>query len=63
MRRSVLLFISYFIFSLVEAQVNLPSFFSDNMVLQQQTECYIWGTADKGKSVVVITSWDKGDGR
>ena len=59
MRRSVLLFISYFIFSLVEAQVNLPSFFSDNMVLQQQTECNIWGTADKGKSVVVITSWDK----
>ena len=59
MRRSVLFFISYFIFSLVEAQVKLPSFFSDNMVLQQQTECNIWGTADKGKSVVVITSWDK----
>ena len=29
------------------------------MVLQQQSECNIWGTADMGKSVVVITSWDK----
>jgi len=42
-----------------QSKVTLPSFFSDNMVLQQQTECNIWGTADKGKSVVVITSWDK----
>jgi len=42
-----------------QAIVELPSFFSDNMVLQQQTKCNIWGKADKGKSVVVITSWDK----
>ena len=42
-----------------QAKVELPSFFSDNMVLQQQTECNIWGKADTGKSVVVITSWDK----
>jgi sialate O-acetylesterase len=25
------------------AKVRLPQFFSDNMVLQQQTECYLWG--------------------
>ena len=43
----------------VSAKVRLPQFFSDNMVLQQQSECNIWGKADKGKSVVVITSWDK----
>ncbi len=42
-----------------QAKVKLPQFFADNMVLQQQTECNIWGTADKDKSVVVITSWDK----
>ena len=59
MKRIALFFISYFIFSLVEARVTLPQFFSDNMVLQQQTECNIWGKADVGKSVVVITSWDK----
>ena len=59
MRRIVLFFVSYFIFSLVEAKVTLPAFFSDNMVLQQQSECNIWGKADRGKNVVVITSWDK----
>lgn len=41
------------------AKVRLPSFFSDNMVLQQQTECNIWGTADKGKTVSITTSWNK----
>lgn len=29
------------------------------MVLQQQTECNLWGTADKGKTVKVTTSWDQ----
>ena len=42
-----------------QSKITLPSFFSDNMVLQQQSECNIWGKADVGKSVVVITSWDK----
>ena len=54
--------LSFFICHLsysVSAKVRLPQFFSDNMVLQQQSECNIWGKADKGKSVVVITSWDK----
>ena len=51
-------FICHLSFS-VSAKVRLPQFFSDNMVLQQQSECNIWGKADKGKSVVVITSWDK----
>lgn len=41
------------------AEVRLPRFFSDNMVLQQQTECNLWGTADKGKTVKVTTSWDQ----
>ena len=59
MRRIALFFVFYFLFSLAEAHITLPSFFSDNMVLQQQTECNIWGKADVGKSVVVITSWDK----
>ncbi len=41
------------------AKVKLPQFFSDNMVLQQQTECNIWGWAEAGKKVTVNTSWDK----
>lgn len=42
-----------------QAKISLPKFFSDNMVLQQQSECSIWGKADKGTKVVVVTSWDK----
>ena len=42
----------------LNAKVKLPQFFSDNMVLQQQTECNIWGKADANKDVIIITSWD-----
>ena len=41
------------------AQVKLPQFFCDNMVLQQQTECRLWGWSEPGKKVVVGTSWDQ----
>lgn len=43
----------------IEAEVKLPKFFSDNMVLQQQTECRIWGWAEPGKKILVQTPWDK----
>ena len=41
------------------SKVTLPSFFSDNMVLQQQTKCNIWGWTEPGKKVIVHTPWDK----
>lgn len=41
------------------AEVRLPSFFSSDMVMQQQTECNIWGTATANHQVKVVTSWDK----
>lgn len=41
------------------ATVKLPAFFSDNMVMQRQADCRLWGTADAGKTVKVTTSWDK----
>ena len=41
------------------AKVRLPQFFSDGMVLQQQSECNIWGWAEPGKKVSISTSWDK----
>ena len=41
----------------VEAKVTLPSFFSDNMVLQQNTEAAIWGWTDTGNPVSVTTTW------
>ena len=59
MRRTVLSFILFYLALGISAKVTLPSFFSDNMVLQQQTECNIWGWAEPGKKVNILTSWDK----
>ena len=58
MRRIILSFIICHLSFSVSAEVKLPAFFADNMVLQQQTECNLWGWADKGKTVTVTTSWD-----
>ena len=33
------------------AKVRLPQFFSDNMVLQQESECNIWGWVEPGTRV------------
>ena len=43
-----------------QAKVSLPSFFSDNMVLQHSCDAAIWGTTDKGAvKVTVDPSWTK----
>jgi sialate O-acetylesterase len=39
--------------SLATAKVELPSFFSDHMVLQQQAPLPVWGWADPGERVTV----------
>lgn len=39
------------------SKVRLPSFFSDNMVFQQNTEAAIWGWTDSGKKVSIRPSW------
>ena len=59
MKRLLTWLIALGVATMARAKVELPSFFADNMVLQQQAQCSIWGTADKGKTVVVVTSWDK----
>ena len=41
------------------AEVKLPAIFCDNMVLQQQTEAAIWGTASNNATVKITTSWNK----
>ena len=40
------------------ARVELPKIFTDNMVLQQQTEAPIWGKASPNKEIKIIPSWD-----
>ena len=41
-----------------KAEVKLPALFADNMVLQQQSDAAIWGTALANNTVEVTTSWD-----
>jgi sialate O-acetylesterase len=38
---------------LLKAEINLPHFFSDNMVLQRDTEVPIWGKADRRENITL----------
>lgn len=42
----------------LQAKLQLPWFFSDNMVLQQQSSPSIWGWTNTKSQVTVITSWN-----
>jgi len=42
-----------------QGEVKLPAIFSDNMVMQQQTDAAIWGSATAGSTVRITTSWNK----
>src|SRR6185436_390436 len=53
----VILFFSFN--NTASASIRLPSFFSDNMVLQQQTDAAIWGWAEPNSSIQIISSWNK----
>lgn len=46
------------LFAQNKPQLKLSALFSDNMVLQQQTEVPIWGWAGTGKEVRVTTTWN-----
>ena len=63
MKRSVILLtiLSFLVLSTgsLNAQVKLPSIFSDNMVLQQQTDVAFFGVAGNNETVKVTTSWNK----
>jgi sialate O-acetylesterase len=64
MKRSLSLFMTLLIVLVISsdslfAEVKLPAIFCDNMVLQQQTEAAIWGTASNNASVKITTSWNK----
>lgn len=41
----------------LHAEVRVPRFFSDNMVLQQKTRNAIWGWAEVNESISINTSW------
>lgn len=41
------------------AEVKLPAIFADGMLMQQQTQANLWGTATPGKQVTVVPAWNK----
>lgn len=58
MNKIVVIF-SLFLIQVMNAEVNLPSCFSDGMVLQQNSQVKIWGWANPKEPVSVIPSWNK----
>jgi len=57
--RSILLFFLFLIHTAtLFAQLDLPSFISDNMVLQQQSEAPIWGKSNPNSVIHIICSWN-----
>ncbi|MDO5524323.1 MAG: sialate O-acetylesterase [Bacteroidia bacterium] len=57
--KSVLIFTIHVITACLYAQVSLPAVFSDNMVLQRETNAPIWGKAAPNGNVKIVTSWNK----
>ncbi len=43
----------------VNAEVKLPAIFADGMVMQRESDCNLWGTAEAGKSVTIKPSWTR----
>ena len=59
MKKSLITLLILFFTLSISAKIELPAIFTDNMVLQQQTNAPIWGIATPKKTVEIITSWDK----
>jgi sialate O-acetylesterase len=53
------LIFTLFLIQVMNAEVSLPSFFSDGMVLQQNAQVKIWGWANPKEVVTIIPSWNK----
>jgi sialate O-acetylesterase len=59
MRNNAIVFILFLIVSnAASANVTLPNIFSDNMVLQRNSEVTIWGFANPQEEVVITPSWN-----
>ena len=59
MKNNLISFIFFLTFyNTAFANVTLPSVFSDNMVLQRNTEVTLWGWANPQEEVVITPSWN-----
>jgi sialate O-acetylesterase len=43
------------------SQIKLPGIFSDNLVLQQNSEVVVWGWAGPAEKVKIVASWNSSD--
>lgn len=57
MKKILTFFFATALAATAQAKIWMPAIFSDGMVLQQQSECKLWGTATPGSIVKVTTSW------
>ena len=57
--KTILICVFLFLGFQVTAQIELPALFSDNMILQQQTEVPVWGWGQKNSEYTIETSWNK----
>ncbi|HJH64649.1 MAG TPA: sialate O-acetylesterase [Bacteroides mediterraneensis] len=45
----------------VKAQIQLPSVFSDGMVLQQNSKVAVWGWGNPSETLMILSEWSPGD--
>lgn len=58
MKKIIVLYLLCLTCSIAHAKVILPSYFTDNMVLQQNTEVTFHGKAAPGKTLRITTGWN-----
>lgn len=44
---------------MLDAKVELPPIFADNMVLQQQADAALWGKAKPDAKITITSTWSK----
>ena len=59
MKRILTLCVLFASICAMQAKVELPSLFADNMVLQQQADAALWGQAKPNAKVTITTTWSK----
>ena len=60
MKNNILLIISLFAINLIASQdLKLPSIFSNNMILQQDSNVSIWGWSKPNSQVLINVSWNE----
>ncbi|MCQ2144102.1 MAG: 9-O-acetylesterase, partial [Bacteroidales bacterium] len=57
MKRTILLLASLLCLCNLEAKVKFSSVIGSNMVLQQESDVKVWGTALPGRTVTISASW------